>query len=480
MQLASQGPRASTRAVKFLVNKPGGSNRSIHVASLRFPRAIPSQGAVQRLSTYSRNLFSRFFSILTTPGTLRSPSTSASRSLHLPRPTIQQRLSLPVRTSLSRPLHAPYLPRVPAVPRCTTQVGLGTARNFSSGRPIFQNLVENVPVAGRAFWEADWEIKMRQERENMKQNFTKSKGKKGVKKEMLKPTFQTSVLEFGQRETTSNGELDHYFPTATVAADVTTCLLIPLAPTPTSRAPLSSSPSHLPLLPLSALASVHADHTTHALRVSSLFARLDAAHVWERGVSCSAYSQGRGGGDGVCTVLKVEFSGWTAGEVRSIIGESGSGWCVLEEIRHNSGSSTPSDDISETASVISTTTSVVENRDMSDASGAEGELIDPSASLVLPTLDFSSSFLDQPQPPRLADVCVDKYDPDSDDDGYSDSGSDFSRVSDFSNESATWIALPSRSATMASGPGSTRFRFGFSSDFASRVGSEYEPRESVF
>jgi hypothetical protein len=59
---------------------------------------------------------------------------------------------------------APRLPCPPTVPRSITQVELGTARNFTTGRPILQNIadnVHNVPVASRALLEADPDMKDR-------------------------------------------------------------------------------------------------------------------------------------------------------------------------------------------------------------------------------------------------------------------------------------------------------------------------------
>lgn len=78
------------------------------------------------------------------------------------RQTANSTLSLPARVALSkaagpRAFGAPFLPRGPTLPRpnAVTNVGLGTARNFSSGRPIFQNLIQNVPVAARSLCELD-------------------------------------------------------------------------------------------------------------------------------------------------------------------------------------------------------------------------------------------------------------------------------------------------------------------------------------
>lgn len=80
-------------------------------------------------------------------------------------------LSLPSRVALrqqhygrqqTRAFGAPqYLPRgpyttnaLPHGPHAVANIGLGTARNFSSGRPVFQNLVQNVPIVARALNEA--------------------------------------------------------------------------------------------------------------------------------------------------------------------------------------------------------------------------------------------------------------------------------------------------------------------------------------
>jgi hypothetical protein len=272
-------------------------------------------------------------------------------------------------------------------------VGLGTARNFSSSRPLFQDLVENVPVIGRALYEADieWDQKMRKEQEKMKRA---TKGKENVKKtkEMLKPK-DSDVLRIILEDSTvqsKSEEMEHYFPNASVAP-VTTLLLIPLAPTPSSRLPLSNDTRADRLLPFPQLASIHATHSTHSLRVSSLFTRLDQAHVWERGVKCSAYGQGRAQDDeGTCTVLKLEFLGWTAAEVRSVIGESGTGWCVLEEIREDD-----SDD-----AMLEEALSDISDEDLFATRHPTGmdmpetvTVMDPAQSFVLPTLDFSSSFI---------------------------------------------------------------------------------------
>jgi len=453
--LASQGMRTSVRhASNYIPHKAGaGTSRSIHIPSfVRVHPRIPNLNPTQRLFNQSRHIVTQFFNLLTAPG-LRIPTPSivghsvngATRGYS----TIQQGFSFHAKAALSRSSQPHFLPRAPpAAPRSISQVGLGTARNFSSSRPIFQNLVENVPIAGRALYEADLELKMRQEKEAMRKPLKGSSKKQGGR-EMLKPRSRDFSTKENKPANKNNMEaqLEQYFP-APAVPDVTTCLLIPLAPTPTSRVPLPESPGPLP--PLPTLASIHSSHETHSLRVSSLFSRLDAANVWERGVQCSAFSHG-GGAEGVCTMLKVEFVGWTKAEVRGVLGESGTGWCVLEEAKTSEEnvldafSDYDDDNLSDTSSILSGTFEDSRDSSQVDLRGIVG--VDPSQSLLLPTLDFSSSFLAAsspvPSPPRSQTpsptlhsfVHSDSdFDPWLDSDSSSDGG--FSRTS-------SWVDPPS-------------------------------------
>ncbi|TFK46379.1 hypothetical protein OE88DRAFT_1715004 [Heliocybe sulcata] len=380
MQLASHGLRGLPgQAASRWLSTGGPSTRSIHIPSIPRTTHTTPPGLAHKLLSTTRSLLSGFVGHLTTPGTLRGAHGVPSRSLHSARPqTIQQRLSLPSRYALSTPLHAPRLPKPPVVPRSTTQVGLGAARNFSTARPIFQNLVQNVPIAGRSLYEADWEIRMP---ELEKAKMGKAKEMKEVKKgkEMMKPKQKKERKDKAAKK---GEELERYFPAPSVE-DVVTYLYVPLAPTPTSRMPLQASGAPSRFLPLDTLASLHNGHELHSLRVSSLFMRLDQAKVWERGASTSAY----GDPSGVCAVLKVEFKGWTESMVRGVIGESGSGWCEIEEVRRGE-----EDEMD----------SVLSDMEISEVTETESEdeirhpfeqpHMDPSQSFVLPTLDFSSSF----------------------------------------------------------------------------------------
>ncbi|KIP10305.1 hypothetical protein PHLGIDRAFT_115590 [Phlebiopsis gigantea 11061_1 CR5-6] len=476
MPLASSGLRA------LRVHQPytlGQTGRSIHTpAFLPRPAQLrPGPSGIHAIFKQARTFLSTVVGHLTAPGALSSPShaSSASRSMlenaHAHRfPSIQQRLSSSTRFALARPLGAPYLPRGPTMPRNMFQVGLGTARNFSTARPIFDNLAQNVPVTGRAFWGADWDLTMQEERKKLRMQKYQKKQEKQTCKEMLQPVRaarqSVSSSEDEAMETETRAELNHYFP-APIVSEITTYLLIPLAPTPTSRLPLPMSPSihtsNHPLIPFAQLASLHNDHNTHALRVSTMFARLDAARVFEEpGVSTSAY----GDPSGLATILEVKFTGWDESRVRSVLGEAGTGWCVLEEVRE-----TDNDALDDTLSELSIATGC--------SPTPVEPAIDPSASFVLPTLDFSASFTAERDswarsapPPTLPPGLVDLGFHNAWSAGGSDSFSDFSdSLSDVDVESeSSWggSLAPSRRPSAGSVEDDW-MTLGFSSRFSGQM-----------
>jgi hypothetical protein len=187
-------------------------------------------------------------------------------------------------------------------------------------------------------------------------------------------------------------DIDHYFDNP--IPPVSTYLFVPIPPTPSSRVSLPTepilphnTPSLLP--PFSSFGPFHAAHENHAARVSSLFLRLDQARVWDRGATHSGYGQG-----GVCTVIKVEFTGWTESEVRAVIGEGGTGWCWIEEYRFNDA-----DEMSEfSSSVEPSEIAAVRTNDHAEV----------SSSLIMPTLDMSSSALDPsfPSSPSMESISL--------------------------------------------------------------------------
>jgi hypothetical protein len=280
------------------------------------------------------------------------------------------------------------MPRPIPVQRQMIQVGLGTARTFATTRPIFANLVENVPVAARSLLEADFDFKVAQGHrlrvlKAKKENKKTTKSKVKARSSVLAAASASAVTDKLDIEA-----LAQYFKAAPEAA-VVTFLDIPLAPTPTGRMPLAEHPlAGPPVAPLRTLADTHSAHNKHAIRVASLFRRLDSANVWENGAAMEAF----GDRTGLCTVLRVKFSGWTDEMVKNIIGEGGKGWCTLIETRNEAPSPwadehSPLDDDRFSSGSLSPLPWADDSSRMRDVNFAAA-----TNSFVMPSMDFSARF----------------------------------------------------------------------------------------
>ena len=407
MQAASHGARAIRGHVPTKIGAP----RSIHTPSasaLRFsslPHAThhAPTSLTQRLFSQTKTAVGRYFALLTAPARVGATTTPASfhNIAHLTRSNalpIHQTFSVQARQAVGRPFGAYHLPKPPSLaPRSVSQVGLGTARNFHSSRPLFQNLVENAPISLRAFTEADWELETKgKQPAKMKKRKENPEGKKT--KQMAKPVEMKA-----QPVSETRIEFNHYF--AAPPAEITTNLLVPLAPTPSSRQPLPSIPSPS-LIPISILLDVHASHELHSLRVSSLFSRLDAAKVWaDRNVSCSVY----GDPSGLASVMKIEFRGWTRAQVRAVLGEAGKGWCMTQEfgVEDLPDSAPPSPSMSGFSSPCSGYSTPPFGFEEEDSLTSDPEYgVDPSNSLVIPALELSNydAWADSPRMPEHVDI----------------------------------------------------------------------------
>ena len=373
--------RTSTRISKSLRQQsPLAGNPNVPGTHSTFST---NRVAVSNVFTHSRTLLSRFFARLLAPN-IRLPlaPSLSGRALHtsilrapLGKAAIKQGLSFPVRVAVSRPFgFGPCIPRGPVSVSRVVNLGIGSVRNFTSAQPLFQNLVENVPIAVRALYEANIDAKHLRGHPG-RQTFPTAKTHSAEQTRKSFHRFQNVTIsdEVASEPATSMEELDRYFPLP--EANVTTYLLVPLAPTPTSRMPLASpSIARAPdlLHPLAELGDLHISHELHALRVSSLFSRLDHGDVWSKGVHCSAFAHGSAhiwDNEGSCTILKVEFVGWNKAEVKSVIGECGTGWCILYE-EHEF---------------------MDKESDLLSEPDEEDNSTDPAQSLVFPTLDLSSS-----------------------------------------------------------------------------------------
>ena len=494
MPLASSGLSSSMSRQLFRAahNPPNiSSARGLHTPSF-VPRGVPPQPSTpfsSRIFQRTRTILNAFVGHLTTPGTVRaSAGGSTVRSMQSAAsrmPKIESNWSLPVRHALSVRMGAPRLPRPPAVPRNIAQVGLGTARNFTTGRPIFQNLADkmhNIPVASRAFLEADLDMRSKDDsRDALASKLRRARNGKSKRRSRpvcpadtklhfhpaaSRPTASAPETE-GQAQ--AQAEFDKYFAPPQIP-DVSTTLLIPLAPTPTSRVPLAYTFAYdqHPLIPFLEISALHVDSERHAARVRALFEQLDAARAWDKGATCETLGGARGAG-----VLRVRFAGWSAHAVRGILGEAATGWCVLEE-EHAEEEGCAQAGCGEEEDMSDFGSAVALDLDP-DGLGGIAELnlsspVDPAYSFVLPTLDFSAASSIEQLPSGVASN-VSQSDLDVFSDlGYAASDGDSSGGSDL----RSWIeppdALHSRIPSWAG--------LSFSSTFSQRL--EEGPREEMF
>ena len=390
MPLASSGLSSSIgrQAFRVIHNPPNiSSSRGLHTHSFA-PRVASQQPSpfTSRVLQRTRTIFNAFVGHLTAPSKLRAPGAAAPRFMQTVAtrvPKIENNLSLPVRHALSMRMGAPRLPRPPTVPRSIAHVGLGTARNFSTGRPIFQNIADNmhnIPVVTRAFLEADLDMKTKDDRGlALKLKHSRRKSKKRSRRGCAsdKVQFHPAATTAAAEET--GIEFDKYF--VPQVPDVSTTLLIPLAPTPTTRVPLSHTFAYdrHPLVPFLELSALRVDTERHASRVRALFEQLDAAQAWDKGAVCETLGGARG-----ASVLRVRFAGWSAYAVRGILGEAATGWCILEEERAGCEDSEPEECLSDIGSAMAPNDPGIAELNLNSP-------IDPALSFVLPTLDFSAS-----------------------------------------------------------------------------------------
>ena len=458
------------------------ATRSLHTPSF-VPRGAPPQPPSttfsSRIFLRTRNVLNAFVGHLATPGTLRvSPGGGAVRSIHLVAsrmPKIESNWSLPVRHALSVRMGAPRLPRPPTVPRNIAQVGLGTARNFTTGRPIFQNLADkmhNIPVASRAFLEADLDMRSKDDdRSALASKLKRARNGKSKRRSRpvcpsdnklrFHPAASRPTASAPETEAHAHAEFDKYF-TPPQVPDVSTTLLIPLAPTPTSRVPLAHTFAYdqHPLVPFLEISALHVNAERHAARVRTLFEQLDAARAWDKGTTCETLGGARGAG-----VLRVRFAGWSVHAVRGILGEAATGWCILEEERAEEEECAGYGEEEGMSDVDSAVTP--------DGLGGIAELnlsspVDSAYSFVLPTLDFSAASSFEQLPSGLTSNVSQ-----SDLDVFSDLGYASDRDSSGGTDFRSWIeppdALHSRTPSWAG--------LSFSSTFGQRL--EEGPREEM-
>jgi hypothetical protein len=213
-------------------------------------------------------------------------------------------------------------PRPSAVPRGVNHVGLGSARNFSSAQPVFQNIVHNAPLALRAFGnqvdgfdakklrrEVRRSIKRQQQQKQAKLEFPFAKSSSGFSSDV-----RLSSLDL-EGSSLSADDSDDFFASLPSPFMANVSLNVPLEPSlPAGFDDFSQDSSRL--LPRSFLASLrdiqeHLD--VHRIRLRSLLDRLERAGCFDD--ENVRFWDPSGG------MLAIEFGGWwTATDVRQALG----------------------------------------------------------------------------------------------------------------------------------------------------------------
>ncbi|KAL8283617.1 hypothetical protein RQP46_005412 [Phenoliferia psychrophenolica] len=192
----------------------------------------------------------------------------------------------------ARPGFGGPTPRPTAFPSNVSHVGLGPARNFSSSRPIFENVINNVPLGLRALVDSDG-IDQRKWRKTAhtirkaERTAVKGQGRPLPRAQEMRMAEFASFFGSTTAEASAVAVIEQADVVATTDADQVV-LVIPLEPS--LSLPLSSTTNTLSdsssyrLLNPAVLTSLHAiqlAYESHAHRVRGLSNRLTCAGVFD-------------------------------------------------------------------------------------------------------------------------------------------------------------------------------------------------------
>lgn len=460
---------AAARASNPLRGPPlGGGARGIHFNAFMPrsnvpPRSTPTSTSFQyyyaqasRFTQSARRFFTRLLESNVPAHVHGGHQTQitlqglAQSGVHYHPNPILHNLSSTSKFSLAHsPASRVYLPRGPhgfknvGYRGLAQEVGLGTARNFSTGRTVFHHVIEkNASIGVRAFLEMDSDIDLRTVRVSRTRARSGKKTKKETKKMVLRP--KPVVVK------TKEEEIAQYFNQE--EPEVITYLQVALATTPSTRMPFADgSIDSSGLFPLRAILNTQRQFYARSEFVSSLFSRMDGQDVWNSPKG-RVKVESWGDSSGLCTELRVRFEGWSEEDVRALFSglladEGAGGWAIQELHPLKSPPSTVFQSTSSLLTIMaeSIPASTLASPTLSNAE-MEMEVEDPWASgtcFVMPQLDFSSSFHAPDDPPSLIiDESKNDYEMlDSDLDHISDDGSE--AWSDTAESTASLMSMPS-------------------------------------
>jgi len=170
--------------------------------------------------------------------------------------------------------------------------------------------------------------------------------------------------------------------------------------------------------------------------------------VWvDPGVSCSVY----GDPSGLASIMKIEFKGWTKAQIRAVLGDAGKGWCLMEEfgvedLPESAPLSPALSGISTPFSGCSTPPYGFDEEDSLTGDPSSEFDVDPSNSLVIPSLELSNHevWADSPRMPEHITISGSSSDSEPDVDYDSDGSIEYDRFSDRSDSTGFgWMVMSS-------------------------------------
>ena len=155
---------------------------------------------------------------------------------------------------------------------------------------------------------------------------------------------------------------------------------------------------------------------------------------------------------GLASIMKIEFKGWTKAQIRAVLGDAGKGWCLMEELGLEDLPDSPP--LSPALSGISTSLSGYSTPPYSfdEGDSLAGDFssefdVDPSNSLVIPSLELSNHevWADSPRMPEHIIVPGPSSDSELDVAYDSDGSSEYDQSIDHSDSTGFgWMVMSSR------------------------------------
>lgn len=231
-----------------------------------------------------------------------------------------------------------------ALPRSTNQLGLNSARNFSSSRTVFENVVQNAPLGLRVLGDKD-RLDMRSIRRDMRQAYAK---KRKQDAQMGKGKGKALFVEndfMGYRNTPAG--IDEYFPVdekMLAATQPSVQLVLPLNPIKEEASFLSMNEDaeesrFFSALLMSDLRLLHDMYGRHNARIRNVIAKLESAGCFDPDMD-TGLSSVKAVLDEANARLIVTFYGkrWTMADVRQVLGhyQARSSWYELVDVQASS------------------------------------------------------------------------------------------------------------------------------------------------